>query len=250
MNMHQIRTFNKARKQIINWQDWIADFMHLQSKESYILKFKNGLKINVRTNTWDKNAVAEVIINNGYNPEGFEIKKGQSVIDVGGHIGCFSLLASLRTEKVYVFEPELYNFRCLTYNIKLNKKENIMPYLTAVARYKTVMFLNICKIHNGSHSFYNPSYLKDNKKTEKVMSINLNEFLEKLKLNNVFLKLDCEGAEWNIIESLTPGNLERIDKIVMEWHEWMHKDINIIKDKLEKNGFEVQVRDSLLFAKK
>ena len=32
------------------------------------------------------------------------------------------------------------------------------------------------------------------------------------------LKLDCEGAEWEILETVTPGTLSAIERICIEYH--------------------------------
>lgn len=60
------------------------------------------------------------------------IKKGDTVIDVGAHIGTITLAMSNlvgNTGKVLSFEAELRKFRELYWNIYSNKRTNVFPYL-------------------------------------------------------------------------------------------------------------------------
>ena len=53
------------------------------------------------------------------------------------------------------------------------------------------------------------------------------------------LKLDIEGAEKDLIETMTQEDANRIEQICMEVHK--NCDINKIKEKLETLGYKVQL---------
>ncbi|MBS4052328.1 MAG: FkbM family methyltransferase, partial [Methylomonas sp.] len=67
------------------------------------------------------------IIDREYFPKGFEIKSTDTVVDIGGHIGSFTLAAAreAREGKVYTFEPDALNFGMLKKNIELNRFSNV-----------------------------------------------------------------------------------------------------------------------------
>lgn len=59
----------------------------------------------------------------------------------------------------------------------------------------------------------------------------------------MILKIDCEGSEFAIIESLERTHLlGRVDIILLEWHE---KSPQVIIDTLQHSGFTIFNRDSL-----
>lgn len=65
-----------------------------------------------------------------------------------------------------------------------------------------------------------------------------------------FLKIDCEGVEYEIFFTASHEILRRIDKIAMEYHE-LDADRNGLKMKefLEHTGlFRVWINRSLLYA--
>lgn len=58
------------------------------------------------------------------------LRPGMTVIDGGAHIGFFSLLAAQRVGpqgRVWSFEPDPYNFRCLLFNVEINRCWNVEP---------------------------------------------------------------------------------------------------------------------------
>jgi hypothetical protein len=56
------------------------------------------------------------------------------------------------------------------------------------------------------------------------------------------LKLDCEGAEFAILETAGREILGRIGTIVGEYHEFANNHADDLKVCLERQGFEVKLR--------
>lgn len=50
--------------------------------------------------------------------------------------------------------------------------------------------------------------------------------------SGLFLKMDIEGYEWDVFNSLSSGFLEKFDQIVLEFHELLNYDEKIIKKHL------------------
>ena len=84
-----------------------------------------------------------------------------------------------------------------------------------------------------------------------------------MQKNNIkkidLLKMDCEGAEYEIITSLNVNDLSKINRIVMETHQLEHdtsKNHIWMKDYLKKKGYGVSEKinkingNYYLFAKK
>lgn len=58
--------------------------------------------------------------------------KDSVVLDVGAHIGYFSIIAGRNAQKVYAIEPDLRNFTILNKNIEINNIKNIEAINVAV----------------------------------------------------------------------------------------------------------------------
>jgi hypothetical protein len=52
-----------------------------------------------------------------------------------------------------------------------------------------------------------------------------------------YLKLDCEGAEHEIVASMTPATARRIAQITMELHKVPGFDAQTLKERLEQLGY-------------
>ena len=91
----------------------------------------------------------------------------------------------------------------------------------------------------GLHSFY---LNRDSKYFVDVPTLNLQEIFKKNKLKKIdFLKMDCEGSEYEILYGLPKRYLKKIGKISFEYHnlDKSNKNFFKLKEFLEKNGFIV-----------
>ena len=99
-------------KKIIKWRIKY----HLLKIAPYGSKIKidliNGLKYILRSKTLDKAILKEVWIRKIYDQFGIKVEEGDTVIDIGAHVGIFSIYAAelSKSGKVYAFEPFLENF--------------------------------------------------------------------------------------------------------------------------------------------
>lgn len=177
------------------------------------------------------------------------IKEGMVVVDVGAHIGYYTLMAAKlvgTNGRVYAFEPDPSNCRLLVHNLHENGYENVVAVQKAVAnkKAKTVLFLNNKNL--GSHSLSRDNVPELINSIE-VESITLNEFFEK-EVGNFkvdFVKIDAQGAEGIIVEGMTKiiQNNDNL-KIMMEF--WPSGLANLGTDpkkllvKLRNYGFKFQ----------
>ena len=90
----KLQIFLDSRKVFKNWYSYPKVYFKLLKDEYVIFETKNNLKIKIRVNSTDLMALTNVWMINEYEIEKFKIKKDDIMIDVGAHIGLFSLLAS------------------------------------------------------------------------------------------------------------------------------------------------------------
>ncbi len=148
------------------------------------------------------------------------IKADSVVIDIGANIGVFSLYAALSgAKKVYAFEPSKEAFEILCKNISLNNfSDIIIPINKAVSNVDDLILQ-----FPYSSSPYNSigSCDSDNNMNYcEISTITINTFIERNDAIDKIdlLKLDCEGAEFDILPSLNEFVFGKINAIRMECH--------------------------------
>jgi len=126
--------------------------------------------------------------------------RGKIFIDVGAHIGIYSLSLFREAKAIYAFEAEKKNYKRLLGHIKVNSAKNIKAYRKIVSSSNAVMGkLHIYKDNEGMHS----STVSYKGKVEKVRSMTLDSFINKNKIRNIgLIKIDVEGSELKVLMGL------------------------------------------------
>jgi FkbM family methyltransferase len=136
----------------------------------------------------------------------FTPKEGDTVIDIGAHIGRYTITSSKQvgnTGKVLAIEADPDNFQLLKRNIALNNLKNVLPLNYAVFSTRTRM-----KLYEQSASAkYNSLMLARAAKTKNYVEVNADTLDSILKLNEVnqvnWIKIDVEGAEFEVLKGST-----------------------------------------------
>lgn len=190
----------------------------------------------VRTDSpWDQGIVIEVIRGNPYAALLGELRPGDVCLDIGAHIGAFSVLAASRGAHVYAFEPVPANFALLVENIALNGFEHQITAINqAVWSSSVERHMGIVQDGNtGGGSIH-----WETGSTIRVNCVGLLEFMERENLERCRgLKLDAEGSEYEILGSLTPEDLQRFDVLSMEYHSVEGHTADALIDHLHVSGF-------------
>ncbi len=151
---------------------------------------------------------------------------GDAIIDIGGHIGSFAIHAATRypTLKVHSFEPVPANYALLSENLRLNGlTERVSASNVAVASGGGDRTIFASAANSGMNSFF--PLAGDGATRLTVPTIRLNEYLSKRSIGGIFvLKLDCEGAEYEILYQCDPAALQRTKLILLEYHT-IHTDV-------------------------
>lgn len=159
-------------------------------------------------------------------------REGKIIIDIGAHIGKYSILASKMNPdaRIYAIEPERDNFNLLNKNIRLNKIKNVFPIKVALSDKKGMARLYKYKINTGAHS------LKIKQEDfEVVKKDTLNNLFG--KLNHIdLIKIDTEVSEFEILKGakkLLSG--KKIKNMIIEID-----DIKSIKNLLDSYGYKLK----------
>jgi FkbM family methyltransferase len=223
-----------------NW--WVPFFHYLRFIKSskVVLVLRNGIQYQFGAQDFDAiAAINDVWLRKEYTPLGNEIKRGSVVIDIGAHIGDFSIFAAKYDKDIAVFsyEPSKESFTFLVTNIELNKARNIKAFNLAVSKTQGEIKYYIDEKNTTLHSTVIAM--------ESYQIINSTTLEHILTDNNILscdlLKLDCEGAEYEILFN-TPGEiLNRIQNISMEYHRVPDYTVNDLTRYLKDMGFDVRL---------
>ena len=128
------------------------------------------------------------------------VKPGMTVIDIGAHIGYYSLLFAKCVGPsgcVFAFEPLPDNFALLQKNIRLNNLMNVHVLNQAIfSRTQEITITAPDDQPNpGSGSMHNEA----GHKHYRVEAISMDDFCEKLALRPDILKMDVEGTEYDVL---------------------------------------------------
>lgn len=164
------------------------------------------------------------------------LSPGDVIIDIGAHIGDFCIPAAKKFPYINVFgiEPHPVNHEFLLDNIRNNAAGNISPLRVAVGKSNGFILLTEDNANTGGSSVARRSGIK----SFRVPSITLSTLFNQNRIIECkFLKMDCEGAEYDIIRAAPESILRSIQTIVMEYHN--NGPIGELAEKLKKCGFTV-----------
>lgn len=154
-----------------------------------------------------------------YERYGCVIEPGDVVLDLGANIGVFSYRAETRgASKVYAFEPMSYTYECLT----RNKGDKTITYNLGVGLDSG---FNKFKIHSSLDNVGGGAYDPGNVLENKGLEIVREEMAYIVGINDVFtidkfdfMKIDIEGSEVVVLNSITDENLSSLRCISGEFH--------------------------------
>ena len=170
------------------------------------------------------------------------VPDNSTIIDIGANAGFFTLFAASRfnCSKVLAYEPIPSNFKQLARNQVLNADCSIECFQKAVAGHSgtvEIMFDPDDSFTTSATIFKKP--FKHNKVIQ-VPSITLSDIFHEHSIERCnLLKMDCEGAEYDIIYGCPLECLSRIDQIAMEVHGGAESEQNIdsLEAYLNEQGF-------------
>jgi FkbM family methyltransferase len=178
------------------------------------------------------------------------VKPGMVVIDIGAHVGYFTLLAAKNagpTGKVYSFEPEPNNYDLLIKNIEINEYANIAATKMAVSDHTGSSELFLTALDSGRHSMFHHD-LPEHGSTA-VETTTLDSFLESEGWPQIdLMKIDVEGAEATVLDGIT-RLIERSTglKMIVEFNPALLQSAGVIPlqflERLSSEGWGVNLID-------
>lgn len=231
-----------------------------------ILPLPNGLTLSLNSNQQAGCArfIAREVFQKGvYVRPGFEIRPTDVIVDIGANAGVFALWAAPMASqgRVICIEPTSV-IECLEQSIRQNNLTNVTPVRCAISDSPGTLELTEYPGFNAvTHSsdfqpaqwgqfFIKLLWRKHSAEPIKTSCVcrTLEDVLREQGVAKIdLLKVDCEGSEYAIFESVSDECLSKVSKIVMEFHE-LHSshDHRILVQRLQKAGFTVNVSRTMV----
>src|SRR5262249_51802588 len=125
------------------------------------------------------------------------VRPGDTVIDVGAHVGIYTLLFSASvgpTGNVIAFEPSPDNVAYLRKHLALNNAGNVTIVNAAVAAQSGRARFAFGADSSTGHV--------SNEGTLEVVTIRLDDYITEARCRPSLIKIDVEGAEVEVLEGL------------------------------------------------
>jgi FkbM family methyltransferase len=243
---NQLSLFGKHGELLLRYlKSGNISFEKMNGENEIMLVLFNNNDIRLHVHNYDNlQVIEEVFINQVYD---FQSLENYVVCDVGMNIGIASLyFASFENvEKVYGYEPFLQTFERARENLELNKELALKIETYNYGLGNKNEMLEVPKPADGflggstSSGFIEmlPEELKKDNMQVEIKDIC--QSIKQLKQNHpgrkLILKLDCEGAEYDILEKLDAENM--INDISVFMIEFHFKGKKTLQKTLLKNNY-------------
>lgn len=221
MNIKKLSYFLQTLAALFRASKYKSFLISLYFGSQPIYTFKNGLTFQFQS-LLDLLILKETIIDDFYQLRNIIHTNPKVIVDIWGGIGDFSIYAAkmFPRAKIIVFEPNPAIYKLLKKNIHANNIKNIIAFPKAVST-KKKLEIDISGEPTQSSVFFKN---RKSRKTITVDTISLSTVLKRNKID--FLKIDCEGGEWDIIRSLSNTEKMKINIISIEYHNMYIKNVD------------------------
>ena len=209
--------------------------------ESILVRFAN-LELEIDTEQ-DLSVINEIFILCVYN---FHFPDNCVMVDIGMNVGFASLFFAnnKKVEKVFSYEPFKPTFAQAQKNIKRNQYQSIKieAYNFGLSGEEKTLEIDYSYEKNASVGINGMSefYIGKVKTEKQIIEIKtITALFDIINAHNdtanIGIKMDCEGAEYEMIPQLVVNpNFSKVKFIMLEWH-FKGGEANI--EKLSSNGF-------------
>jgi FkbM family methyltransferase len=252
----------QTKAEDMRWED-VADYFKLRAiaenpveiirfrkdqgpDKTLVIRLQNGHPLHILGGTDQRHIFHRIYLRDEYRLNRYQGQKWRCTVDLGANVGIFSSRAAPFCNRVICYEPISENFQQLKKNVE--EWSNIFPVKKAVAAKKGTV-----KIYRPNHRGWTGRYSiiaqKDGQSSmdfDEIQAITLDDLFEEHRIVQCdLLKIDVEGAEYDILEATSNETFAKIQRIFGEYHhpqvENPKMNIHWLSGYLKAVGFDVEV---------
>lgn len=236
-----------------NWPSLIPLFLRRSHTRTRTLKLRRPkIEIVVRS-AMDVWSVKETFLDQFYTRYGVPVEDGWTVVDIGAGIGDYCLYAAHGNPGVlvYAFEPYEDSYMLLIRNLALNGIENVHAFQKAIWSETGELQLDLSTGEPLQISSQSKSDQTRGDAKVTVDALPLQTLFTEKKIEKVdLLKMDCEGAEYEILLNTPPEALQQIERIIMEYHDVDETRTHTVLTRfLQDQGYQVKSHPNFVHKK-
>ena len=237
LSPYRSSNYFRQKKIKLHFKKGLFIYMPFSDMYRFFGLFEEGLRSKIYSERYNKSFKSKL-----------KFKRGSVVIDIGAHIGGFSIPLIVRNKemRVFAFEPDHDNYSCIKESLKANRvnKNYIIERKVVYGTGGRKKFFRNLVSSGGSlkHSFrINSQYGS----AIWINSITLDEIFKKYNISVCdLLKIDCEGSEYSIFRHASDKTLSKCKKIIVESHPVGKNNQKEIAKFLRRKGFTVKSFDN------
>lgn len=227
-----------------NWVGIVLPETHFPYQREMIARLRNGLSFHLKNSSSDLPILFHIFWDEEYRGLK-ELPKEipSNILDIGGHVGMFASYAAhkLPHARIYSYEPETTNVDLFKENIRANGFQDrviLSAYATCKSVGKRKFFVN-----PENTSMQNLYFAKESRGMKDSITVSCTTLSDIFSTHNIdrfdFAKIDCEGAEYEILLTLPDAFFEKLPRMVIEWHTHASHTPEELVGFLEKKGYSV-----------
>ncbi len=218
----------------------IAALLNRSARKTLVVELRDGTRYTIRT-PMDIWVLKEACLDHQYEQTSVPIQDGWNVLDIGAGLGDFAIGVAHAHPKsiVYAYEPFPESYQLLQENLKLNQIQNVRSSPCAIGGKAGTTQLQLMTPEAVQHSTASSSGTAHG---ITVTSITLDQVFTEQKIDRIdYLKMDCEGAEYETFFNASPSSLAKIKHICLEHHDGVtpYSHVDLIRF-FEQNGFKAK----------
>ncbi len=167
----------------------------------------------------------------------FNQPRGELFVDIGAHVGTWSIRASPHYQKVVSFEPTAKTAALLVKNIRDNHVGNVSVRVLALGAEDGAGTMHHFSHQSGGNSLTTSHPLLRPQMPRRMNPVQIRQ-LDRFQFHPTLVKVDTEGYELNVLAGASE-TLKHTGKIILEAHRI--GDVDKISMILADAGFKVRI---------
>ncbi|MGZ3460557.1 MAG: FkbM family methyltransferase [Archangium sp.] len=233
-----------ARREFLDWHRLVSLYAGIQTlREPGELRLRGQSSSSVRI--WERgdfHNVWAIFCGGEYRV----LSSDAVIVDVGGNIGIFAIYAASRAPaaEIFCYEPVTRTFSRLEEQIARSPYAGRIHYeKKGVARAEGVREIAVGR--GADVATLLPTDAADLAQSETIQVTTLDHIvaaaLARTRRQSIsLLKMDCEGAEWEIFETVHPSTLGVVERICIEYHVRTGYSEQWLTERLGQAGFRAR----------